>query len=117
MSRTGLSIFIPPLAVCRYGCAGCCAAPIAVFWLAGITGIIYGFMGGPAGLATTSWTTVLLGIALWCIASVWARTAIRGINEDLSDPKCEQKRSPLCRIVKPDDNDKDPMDEIKKFSS
>lgn len=117
MSRTGLSILIPPLAVCRYGCAGCCAAPIAVFWLAGITGIVYGFLGGPAALETTSWTTVLLGIALWCIATVWARTAIRGVDADLSDPRCEQKRSPLCRIVKPGDDDKNPLDEIKKFSN
>ena len=52
MQRTTLSILIPPLAVCRYGCAGCCAAPIGVFWLAGITSIVYGYLGGPAGLET-----------------------------------------------------------------
>ena len=70
MQRTTLSILIPPLAVCRYGCAGCCAAPIGVFWLAGITSIIYGYYGGPAALETVSWTTVLLGVGLWAIASV-----------------------------------------------
>jgi len=113
MQRTTLSILIPPLAVCRYGCAGCCAAPIGVFWLAGITSIIYGYFGGPASLPTVSWTTVLLGIGLWVIASVWARTAIRGVKAD----ECKQKRSTVCRVVNPNSDDTDPLDEIKKFSN
>ena len=81
MRRTTLSILIPPLAVCRYGCAGCCAAPIGVFWLAGIVAIVYGFLGGPASLDTISWTTLLLGVGLWIIATVWAIMAIRGVKD------------------------------------
>lgn len=113
MQRTTLSILIPPLAVCRYGCAGCCAAPIGVFWLAGIGSIIYGYLGGPASLETVSWTTVLLGGVLWTIASVWARMAIRGIKDD----ECKHKRSSVCRMVNPGADDSDPMDDIKKFSN
>ncbi|MBI1425537.1 MAG: hypothetical protein GC149_19040 [Gammaproteobacteria bacterium] len=113
MQRTTLSILIPPLAVCRYGCAGCCAAPIGVFWLAGIVSIIYGYLGGPAGLETASWTTIALGIGLWLIASVWARMAIRGVNDD----ECQRKRSTVCRMVTPQDKDSDPLEDIKKFSS
>lgn len=113
MQRTTLSILIPPLAVCRYGCAGCCAAPIGVFWLAGIVSLIYGYLGGPADLETISWTTVLLGVALWAIASVWARMAIRGVQDD----ECKRKRSTLCRVVTPGTDDHDPLDDVKKFSN
>ena len=113
MQRTTLSILVPPLAVCRYGCAGCCAAPIAVFWLAGIVSIIYGYFGGPASLETISWTTVLLGVGLWCIASVWARMAISGVKED----ECHKKRSTVCRMVNPGEDDSNPLDDIKKFSN
>ena len=113
MQRTTLSILVPPLAVCRYGCAGCCAAPIGVFWLAGIVSIIYGFVGGPASLNTVSWTTVSLGIVLWAIASVWARMAIRGVTDD----ECKHKRSTVCRMVSPGVDESNPLDDVKKFSN
>jgi hypothetical protein len=112
MQRTTFSILIPPLAVCRYGCAGCCAAPIAVFWLAGIVSIIYGILGGPASLETVSWPTVFLGIGLWLIATVWARMAIRGVKDD----ECQRKRSTVCRMVIPGADETDPLDDIKKFN-
>ena len=115
MQRKILTFAIPPMAVCRYGCAGCCAAPIGVFWVAGLTSIIYGFLGGPAEIATTSWSTVLLGVVLWGIASVWAMTTIRGVSDDKGDPKCSEKRSTVCRLVTPKDDDNDPMDEAKKI--
>jgi len=106
----------PPLAVCQYGCAGCCAAPIGVFWITGIVSIIYGFLGGPAGLDSISWTTVMLGLALWGIAAVWAETTIRSVEEDQADPNCKAKSSSsLCRIVRPGLDESNPLDEIKKF--
>lgn len=111
--RTALSILIPPLAVCRYGCAGCCAAPIGVFWLAGIVSIIYGYLGGPTGLDTVSWVTILLGVVLWAIATVWAIMAIRGVKDD----ECQRKRSTVCRMVTPREDEADPLDDIKKFSN
>jgi len=111
MQRTTLAILVPPLAVCRYGCAGCCAAPIGVFWIAGIVSIVYGYFGGPAQLESVSWTTGLLGLGLWLIASVWANMAIRGVKDD----ECQRKRSNVCRMVSPG-QDNDPMDDIKKFT-
>lgn len=108
--RRILTVLTPPLAVCRYGCARCCAAPIGVFWLSGIGAIIYGFMGGPANLSTVSWTTVLLGIGLWIIATVWAGTVIKTVD----DPSCGQKRSPLCQVIGPQDDDS-PLDNVKKY--
>lgn len=115
MKRQLLTFFVPPIAVCRYGCAGCCAAPIGVMWFAGIVSIIYGFAGGPAASETVSWTTVGLGVLLWIIAVTWAFMVVRGVSDDKTDPKCSQKRSTICSIVKSDD-DSDPMSDIKNLT-
>lgn len=111
VKRTIQAIIIPPVAVCRYGCAGCCAAPIGVFWIAGITSIIYAFFGGPAGLETISWGTLALGIVLWVIAAVWAENTIKGVKAD----ECENRVSSVCRMVAPKVDEADPLDEVKKF--
>jgi len=84
-------------------------------WIAGIISIIYGFTGGPAAIEGTSWTTVLLGAALWLIASIWAMMVIRGVDADKADSKCASRRSPVCRIASDDDDD-DPMSEIKNLT-
>jgi len=81
MRRAALTLFAPTVAVCKFGCASCCAAPITVFWLAGIVSIVFGFLGGPVSLTETSWTTVTLGLALWGIASLWTAIGIRGSGE------------------------------------
>lgn len=115
MKRALLTIFTPPVAVCKFGCAGCCAAPIAVFWLAGITGIIYGMVGGPTNLMGPSWNTVLLGFGMWGIATVWAAVAIRGAD----DTKCAQNTPSRICGGKPGEpvnqfDESDPFDEIRK---
>lgn len=117
MPRTLLAILVPPLAVCRYGCASCCAAPIGVFWFAGLFSIVYGYFGGPAGLETISWMTILLGFVLWAIAALWAYTTIQGVENDQADPECQSKRSNFCSMVSPDDQSGNPLDEVKKFSN
>lgn len=117
MSRYLLASIFPPLAVCRYGCAGCCAAPIGVFWLAGVVSIIYGLFGGPAGHDHISWATVLLGIGLWVIAIFWALNVIKGVSDDKSDPQCSQKRSNLCSIIATEEQTGNPLDEVKKFTN
>lgn len=115
MKRRVLALFAPPVAVCRYGCAGCCAAPIGVFWIAGMISMVYAFFGGPAATDEFSNGTFILGIILWAIATTWAELTINGIEADEGDPKCEGKASTVCRIVKPNLDDSDPMDEVKKF--
>ncbi len=84
-------------------------------WIAGLISIIYGFAGGPAELEGISWATVALGAALWLIASIWAITVIRGVDADKADPKCTKRRSTVCRIGTDDDDD-DPMSEIKNLT-
>ena len=115
MKRSILALTVPPLAVCRYGCAGCCAAPIGVFWLAGIISIIYAFFGGPLGTEGFSLGTLALGVMLWAIATIWAENVIKGVTADATDKNCETKASSVCRLVQPTLDDTDPMDEVKKF--
>jgi hypothetical protein len=110
MKRVLLTLLTPPFAVCKFGCAGCCAAPIAVFWITGIVGIIYGLVGGPANLLGPSWNTVLLGVALWGIAAVWAAVTIQGADDD----RCAERNSPLCKKILPNDDEADPFDEVRK---
>lgn len=110
MKRPILAVLIPPFAVCQYGCAGCCAAPIGVFWIAGISAIIYSFFGGPLQLEQISWNTLYLGIGLWLLAIVWAATTL---TRNKKDESCDKPPSPICRIVGNDDHD--PMDEINKY--
>ncbi len=116
MRRSILALLVPPVAVCRYGCAGCCAAPIGVFWITGIVSIIYAFYGGPAGTEGISMGTLTLGAVLWGIAAIWAENVIRGVDEDNQDSRCEKKSSTVCRIVQPRVDESDPMDEVKKFN-
>ena len=112
MNRRFLALIAPPVAVCKYGCAGCCAAPIGVFWVAGLSSIVYAFFGGPAQVEGFSSATFLLGAILWGIATTWSELTINGIE---ADDQCDQKTSSLCRAVKPKLDDVDPLDEIKKF--
>jgi len=109
MKRALLTILTPPFAVCKYGCAGCCAAPIAVFWITGIVGIAYGLVGGPANLMGPSWNTVLLGVTLWGIAVMWTAITIRSAGDDV----CVERNNELCRKILPSD-ETDPFDEIRK---
>lgn len=117
VKRSILALLAPPVAVCRYGCAGCCAAPIAVFWIAGIISIIYAFFGGPVVSEGISLGTLALGAALWGIASIWAETVIKSVEQDESDPECETRSSTVCRMVRPRADEHDPMEDVKKFQS
>jgi len=110
MNRYVLSLLLPPIAVCRYGCAGCCAAPITVFWLAGLASLAYGYLGGPLELNGTSWYTVGLGALLWSIAALWAMITVHNVNSDL----CQTKAKNLCGKIAPQLDESDPMDEIRK---
>ncbi|MEE9493085.1 MAG: hypothetical protein V3W04_06875 [Gammaproteobacteria bacterium] len=112
MKRILITLFAPPVSVCKFGCAGCCAAPISVFWLAGLASLVYGLLGGPTNMMGISWTTIWLGLALWSIAAIWAAVAIH--NTDLSG--CESTKPLLCQPFTTMD-ETDPFDEVKKAKS
>ena len=111
MIKAVLTLVSPPLAACRFGCAGCCAAPIAVFWLTGIVSILYGLAGGPGNLMGPSWNTVALGVSLWAIASVWAAVTIRGVDNGKCEPRGENR---LCKKILPNEDESDPFEEVRK---
>lgn len=109
MTRVTLSLMAPPLAVCRYGCASCCAAPIGVFWLTGIVSLIYGGLGGPLRSGSVAWWVVALGCFLWATATAWALLTIQSVADQR---ECEQHKG-ICRVLPeggPDDSD--PLEEI-----
>jgi hypothetical protein len=108
MKRAALILLAPTVAVCRYGCASCCAAPITVLWLAGIVAIVLGFLGGPAEMAEPSWGTVGLGLALWAISSLWTAIATRGSSGQL----CEGADSAVCQGVNSGKDDPEHLDKI-----
>jgi len=107
MKRAALTLLAPTVAVCRFGCASCYAAPITVLWLAGIVAIIFGFLGVPVRLTGTSWSTVVLGLALWGIASLWTAIAIRGSDE----AQCDSPDSPVCHTINPGTDESDSRNE------
>lgn len=110
MKRAGLTLVAPPFAVCKFGCADCCAAPITVFWITGLVSIVYGIVGGPTNLMGPSWNTIALGLALWGIAAVWAAITIRSTDEDT----CKGLNDPLCNKILPETDESDPFDEVRK---
>jgi hypothetical protein len=90
MSRLVLSLIAPPVAVCKYGCGDCYAAPVGVFWLSGLCAVGYGLLGGPVSTPHVGLSSVLLGLALWGVAVLAATIATRGANGGLV---CDPARS------------------------
>ncbi|MGW8309769.1 MAG: hypothetical protein ACWGNB_01780 [Thiogranum sp.] len=86
MSRLFLSLIAPPVAVCKYGCGDCYAAPVGVFWLAGLCAVGYGLLGGPVSAPHVSLSSILLGLALWGVAVLAATIATRGAGSNLCEP-------------------------------
>ncbi len=92
MKRSTLALLAPPIAACRFGCLSCCAAPITVFWITGIVSLAYGLAGGPSQGQGVSWPTLGLGILLWGISAIWARTSIQTAADGHCAPADEALR-------------------------
>ncbi|MFO1429825.1 MAG: hypothetical protein U1F76_06755 [Candidatus Competibacteraceae bacterium] len=112
MNRKIIAWLLPPAAVICYGCATGTAAPIGVFWLAGIVSLVHSFMGGtPSGWEGSPALLVGLGMVMWLIAAVWARLVIHGVEEDISN----NSESSLHRRVLPRLEETDPFKVISWF--
>ena len=83
MIRTLLTLIAPPVAVGHYGCVSCTAAPIGVFWLAGLANIGYGLTDGALDGLLGAGGLIAAGILLWLIAAIWAQLVIHGVESDL----------------------------------
>ena len=110
MKRAALTLLAPTVAVCRFGCASCYAAPITVLWLAGIVAIVFGLLGSPAGLTQPGWSAVALGLVLWGTASLWTAIVIRGSDET----RCDKPDSPVCHTISSSTDQTDPREKIGK---
>lgn len=112
MKRTLLALLAPPAAVARFGCATCTAAPIGVFWLAGLVSIGYGLAGGSANALLSDTGLIVVGVLLWLIATAWARLVIRGVEQDLQN----HENSTRAHQVAPKADDPDPFSQIRSNS-
>lgn len=112
MKRETLAIVAPPVAVWHYGSAEATAAPIGVFWLAGIVSIFYALTGGTLGdLPVTRGVLLGLGVVLWAIAAAWTYLVIEAVESDAyHDPVV----SPMDHTVEPSLDEPDPMQEVRK---
>ena len=112
MNRILLALVAPPAAVARFGCATCTAAPIGVFWLAGLVSIGYGVAGGAPNALLSAGGLIVVGVLLWLIATAWARLVIRGVESDLR----QQEDSTRASQVPPKPDDPDPFSQIRSHS-
>jgi hypothetical protein len=112
MNRTLLALLAPPAAVARFGCATCTAAPIGVFWLAGLVSIGYGLAGGAPNALLSPGGLIVVGVSLWLIATAWARLVIRGVESDLR----QHEDSTRVSQVTPRADEPDPFSQIRSNS-
>jgi hypothetical protein len=112
MNRTLLALLAPPAAVARFGCATCTAAPIGVFWLAGLVSIGYGLAGGAPHALLSAGGLIVVGVLLWLIATAWARLVIRGVESDL----LQHEGSSRATQIPPKPDDPDPFSQIRSNS-
>ncbi|MGV6859261.1 MAG: hypothetical protein ACWA5X_09820 [bacterium] len=112
MVRNISSILVPPMAVCRYGCAGCCAAPIATVWIAGIVLLGFHFFGSPHLNELVEIGSLFFGIAAIATSIMWARLTLAQVDRD--GCKETNKRSSLCKIIPPS-YDNDPLEDVERM--
>ncbi len=117
MTRVSLSLLAPPLAVSRYSCASCCAAPIGVFWVAGIASLVYGGLGGPLRSGSVGWSVVGLGIVLWIAATAWALLTIQSVED--GNQRRNQNRRRGEHTMSPEagagPDESDPLEELRRL--
>ncbi len=112
MAKNITSILCPPLAVCRYGCAGYCAAPIGVAWMGGITLVVYHFFTQAHLNYLTEFGSLILGLAAISLSIIWTKLTIKQVERDES--KNKGKHSPLCKII-PRFYENDPLEDVEKL--
>lgn len=112
MGKGLFTLFVPPVAVYRYGCAGYCAAPIGVFWIAGIASLVYSLEGGPVGDHKTNWVISRarhrpVGYRQ-CLDLDGHRAGAKGSG------RCEREKQAWCRVMRAQWNETDLFARLKK---
>lgn len=103
MKRTLVALLAPPAAVVHYGCATQTSGPIGVFWLASLAGIGYGLAGGALGSLLSATGLVVASLALWLMATVWARLVVGAVESDrLHRPDSTHDHQVVPQLDEPD---------------
>ncbi len=111
MKRHLWAAVVPPLAVCRYGCARCCAIPIGGFWIGGIALLAYHFIHAPHINPLLGTGSLVAGVALVAVAMTWAQLTIAQVRRFGCK---ESEPSPtLCRVL-PSADETDPLEEVRR---
>lgn len=109
MYQTLLSIFIPPLAIRRYGEAACCIYPISAIWLGGLVLWGYHFLYPHHYNPLTDQGSLYGGLALVLIAIFWTRLTLRRVETD----EKQNGKTSSSRVI-PNPNEPDPLEEVAK---
>ncbi len=112
MYQTLLNIFIPPLAICRYGAAACCIYPISGIWLGGLALFAYYFLTSHHINALTELGSLYGGIALVLIAIVWTRLTLKRVATEGMQTTDSGNR--ICARLVPNPQEPDPLEEVAK---
>ena len=115
MHRHILGAAIPPIAICRYGCAGCCALPITIFWVGGVAALIYFFFYAQPEHSWLYNGSLLLGLGMIALSIVWTEMTITRVIRDGCD-KSESTKKRLCGGVAGtiEDEEIDPLEEVRR---
>lgn len=105
-----LSIFIPPLAICRYGAAACCIYPISGIWLGGLALFAYHFFTHHHVNPLTEQGSLYVGIALVLIAIIWTRLTLKRVDTDST--RIASGR--ICSRLMPNPQEPDPLEKVAK---
>ena len=109
MYQTLLSIFIPPLAICRYGSASCCIYPISGIWFGGLALFAYHFLTAHHVNPLTEQGSLYGGVILVTIAIIWTRMTLKRVESD--DARARNRGNAICARLIPNPSEPDPLEE------
>jgi len=116
MHRHVLGVTVPPVAICRYGCAGCCALPITIFWVGGVAALIYFFFYAQPEHSWLYNGSLLLGVGMILLSIVWTEMTITRVMRD----GCDKPAKPGKRFcggvgsTSQELDETDPLDEVRR---
>ncbi len=113
MYQTLLSIFVPPLAICRYGSAACCIYPISGIWLGGLALFAYHFLNPHHYNVLTEQGSLYGGIALVAIAVVWTRLTLKRVESE--GMRADASGNRICARLVPNPQEPDPLEEVSRL--
>ena len=116
MHRYLLGLLLPPVAICRYGCAGCCALPISVFWIGGITALTYFLFHAAPEHTWLHQGSLILGVAMIAISVVWTLLTLNRVIRDGCE-QSESKNKKFCggTTTRYSEYEEDPLEEVQRL--